>query len=141
MSLKSNQVKAIMLPSSHYTKTDTQFTPKGTLMCHYALVEFGTKELEEEYETSKGSNFSTVKDGEYKGKPMHFTSQIFEGVSEGSEMIFDWINERLSRTESLEERLEKSVTRKANTALEAKADVQMRKKAQLAKEFGLAVNL
>jgi len=139
--LKATQVKGILLPTSHYTKSDTEFTPKGTLMCHYALTEFGTKELEEEYETSKGSNFSTVKDGTHKGKPIHFTSQIFEGVSEGSEIVFEWINERLSKSETLEERLEKSAEKKANRALESKADIQMRKKAQLAKEFGLAVNL
>lgn len=139
--LKPNQVKAMLLGTSHYTKADTATTPKGTLMLHYAVTEFASPELEKEYEDTKGTYFRKVEEGAHKDKPLHFTSQIFEGVEEGGEIIFDWVNGRLTKNETLEERLVKSQQKKAERAMEIKQASQMRNKAQLAKEFGLVVQL
>lgn len=139
--MEKNQIKGVLLPTSHYTKADTATTPKGTLMLHYALIEFGTPELKAEYEEKKGTYYREVEAGAHKDSPLHFTSQIFEGVEEGGEVIFTWNGERLSKFETLEERINKSSEKKALFASEKKAEIQMRKKAQLAKEFGLAVQL
>lgn len=139
--MNQNQVKGVLLGTSHYTKNATEFTPKGTLMMHYALTEFASKELEKEYEDSKGANFSTVKEGTFKDKPIHFTSQIFEGVSEGSEVIFDWVNERLTRNESLEQRIVKSADKKAKDALSKVLTPETVAKLELAKKLGLVVSI
>lgn len=141
MSLKSNQVRAIKLGTSSYTREDTQFTKKGTLMRHYALVEFASKEMAEEYETSKGANFRTVKEGEHKGKPLHFTSQNFEGVNEGDEIIFDLINDRLQVSETLEEREAKDTARKAKLAEEKALIAKEERLFALASKHGVKLSL
>ena len=139
--LNQNQVRGVLLSTSHYTKVETERTPKGTLMMHYALTEFGSKEVEEEYETSKGEYSRTVEKGEYKDKPIHFTSQIFQGVSEGDEVIFDFINGRLQRTESLEQRIQKSAEKKQQSAMAKVLSPETIAKMQMAKQLGLAVSI
>jgi len=139
--LKENQVVGILMETSHYTKADTEFTPKGTLMLHYALTEFGTPELAEEYENSKGDKFSSVKTGEHKGKPIHFTSQIFNGVEVGDKVLFEFANNRLQRSESLEERIAKSAEKKAKQALGKVLSPETVAKMELAKKLGLSVSI
>lgn len=137
--LNANQVRGVLLSTSHYTKVETERTPKGTLMLHYALTEFGSKEVEEEYETSKGEYSRTVDKGEYKDKPIHFTSQIFEGVSEGDEVTFDFINGRLQRTESLEQRIAKSAVKKQQSAMAKVLSSSRIAEIQLAASLGMSL--
>lgn len=129
-------MKAVLLKDFHYTTQDTKFTPKGTLMLHYALS--GTKEELDAYEEAKGENFSVVKDGEHKDKPLWFTSRTKLGDS--CEVRMDK-NGNLNPVESIEEAIEKSEEKKAQRAIDAKAEINMRKKALLAKELGLTVSL
>ncbi len=129
-------MKATLLKEFHYTTKDTAFTPKGTLMLHYALD--GTKEELDAYEEQKGENFSTVKDGIHKDKPLWFTSRTKLG--ETCEVKMDK-NGNLNPVESIEQAIEKSEEKKAARALEQKAEQSMRKKAMLAKELGLTVSL
>ncbi len=129
-------MKAILLKDFHYTKEDTKFTPKGTLMLHYALE--GTKEELDAYEEAKGENFSIQKDGAHKDKPLWFTSRTKLG--ETCEVKMDK-NGNINPVESIEQAIEKSEEKKAQRALEQKAEQSMRKKALLAKELGLTVSL
>ena len=90
---------------------------------------------------SKGSNFRTVKEGEYKGKPIHFTSQNFENVNEGDEIIFDLINDRLQVSETLEEREAKDTNRKAKLAEEKALIAKEERLFALASKHGVKLSL
>lgn len=129
-------MKATLLKDFHYTTKDTSFTPKGTLMLHYALD--GTKEELDAYEEAKGENFSVVLEGAHKDKPLWFTSRTKLG--ETCEVKMDK-NGNINPVESIETAIEKSEEKKAQRALEQKAEANMRKKAMLAKELGLTVSL
>ena len=127
-------MKAIRLETRHYTKTATEFTPKGTLMLHYALE--GTAEELKAFEEAKGDKFSTVEEGAHKSKPIFFTSRTTLGVE--AEVRMDK-NGNVNPVTSLEEDIARSEEKKAELANAKKQEIAMRKKAQLAKEFGLAV--
>lgn len=129
-------MKAVLLKDFHYTTKETQFTPKGTLMLHYALE--GSKEELDAYEEAKGENFSVVLEGTHKDKPLWFTSRTKLG--ETCEVKMDK-NGNINPVESIETAIEKSEEKKAARALEQKAEANMRKKAMLAKELGLTVSL
>ena len=130
-------MKAVLLKDEfHYTTKDTDFTPKGTLMLHYALE--GSKEELDAYEEAKGENFSVVKAGTHKDKPLWFTSRTKLGDSVDVKMDK---NGNLNPVETIETAIEKSEEKKQQRALEQKAEQNMRKKALLAKELGLTVSL
>lgn len=80
----SKKTTLTRLDSFHYTTTEGKVHPKGTLMWHYALD--GEKEVLDSYEEAKGNNFSEVKDGEHKGKPIFFTSKNYCAVNSSVEV-------------------------------------------------------
>lgn len=144
--LKPNQVKGVLLASSHYTSKDTDFTPKGTLMVHFALTEWGTPELQKEYEDAKGAQFRDVQTGEHKGKALHFTSQFANEIKsgdlvEGGEIVFDWVKERLTKSETLVERAVKSSARKEEQAMAKVLSPETIAKMKYAAKLGLSVSI
>lgn len=146
MDLKENQVRGILLSTSHYTKEATDFTPSGTCMFHFALTEFATPELKEAYEASKGSYYKEVEKGSHKGSPIHFTSQFAREIEsgvlpEGGEIVFDFVNDRLQKTETLQERASKSSDRKAKDAISKVLSPETIAKMEMAKKLGLAVSI
>lgn len=76
----------------HYLSKDTTTLPKGTIMFHYAVE--GTKEELASYEEAKGSNFSEVENGDYKGKPF-FCSSKHNGLNVGESIPCELRNNTL----------------------------------------------
>jgi len=146
MDLKENQVRGILLSTSHYTKEATDFTPKGTCMFHFALTEFATPKLKEAYEASKGRYYKEVEKGPHEGSPIHFTSQFAREIEsgvlpEGGEIVFDFVKDRLQKTETLQERASKSSDRKAKDAISKVLSPETIAKMEMAKKLGLAVSV
>lgn len=134
-----NKITGVLLESSHYTKEETKFLPKGTLMFHYALTDGDLSD----FETAKGSFLRKVEDDKspYFEKPMHFTSQI-PTVSAGEEVVFTCSEKgQLSVYETLEERTAKAIIAKRKLAMSKALSPETVAKMELAKELGLNVTI
>jgi len=98
-------MKIVRTGSKHYLKADTATLPKGTVMFHYAVE--GTTEELKKYEEAKGSYYSTIEEGDYKGKPF-FCSSKHNNLNIGDSIEVELRNNTLVAIESDEEIMAKA---------------------------------
>lgn len=125
----SKPVIAVKLNSFHRTKADTAALKKGTIMFHYALT--GDKDEIAKYTEARGANLREVEEGEHKGKPMWFTSQILADTvevrinAEGNINVYETIEEATEKAKQAKQQI--------------LSDKEMEKKFQLAAKYGVTL--
>lgn len=127
----SKLLTATKLPTFSRVKREDGVLPKGTILFHYALS--GDKEEIERYETSRGANLRNVEEGEHKGAPMWFTSQILPDKLQ----VRIAENGNINVNETIEEATSKAQLAKDQIAKEK----ELEKKMAMAAKYGLTVSL